>query len=362
MKLTTLPFVVCLLALLGWGNAMAQGSAISPLRLPPPAADNLFTADEPLSLTFTARMQAILADRTTPRYDSLAIRHPALLTFPAGEEKGGIKQIPLALVVRGKFRRDAKHCQFPPLYVDFPKKKVNDTPFAGQNTLKLVTHCQDDEYVVREYLVYKLYNIITDLSFRARLARVTYADSANKRPTETRWAYLVEDEDDVARRNNTREYKVETMLSGIDSTNLATMTVFEYMIGNIDWVVAQRHNVKLMAGQPAGQLPKAMPYDFDHAVIVDAAYASRADNTGQRLYRGPLYPGWLLKRVFTHFNELKPQFYALYESDHRLSPAYVKQTLKYLDTFYKYINDRKTVKKHFFNGDTGGKLFASFDL
>jgi hypothetical protein len=354
LNLNTLLPACLLLVLLMAGPAFAQN----------PPSGSLFASDAPFSFTLAARMQDIVGDRVMPKNDSLAIKHPALLTYNTTLESASagpaVGQIPLALVVRGNFRRDAKHCQFPPLYVDFPKKRTSGTPFVGQNTLKLVTHCQSDEFVVRESLVYTLYNVLTDLSFRTRLARITYVDSLKKRPAETRWGFLIEDEDDVARRNGMREYKGQTMLSDVDSISMATMAVFEYMIGNIDWVIGYRHNVKLMAVANSDDPPKVMPYDFDHAVIVGATYASRADETGQRIYRGPRYPGWLLKRVFARFVELKPRFYAIYESDKRLSGAYVKQTVKYLDTFYKNINDPATVKAHFFQGDTGGKLFASF--
>ena len=358
MTLTTLPFALFLTAMLTMGSAVAQQRTV-PDPIPAKATD-LFASAVPLSFTLAAQMQAIVGDRKQPGHDSLSVKHAALLSYSVDAAGGPGGAIPMALVVRGNFRRDPKHCQFPPLYIDFPKKKVGGTPFANQNTLKLVTHCQDEEFIVREYLVYKLYNLITDLSFRARLARVTYLDSASVRPAETHWAFLIEDEDDVARRNGTGELKAQTPTSRVDSMSLATMAVFEYMIGNIDWDVEYRHNIRLMTVPGGNGKPNVVPYDFDHAVIVDATYASRADNTGQRIYRGPLYEGQLLKRVVARFNELKPQFYALYESEGRLSGAYVKKTVSYLDTFYKNINDPRTVKRHFFRGDTGGKLFASF--
>ncbi|MBO0935771.1 hypothetical protein J2I47_04345 [Fibrella sp. HMF5335] len=348
MKLLLNPIALCLCMLLVTGESVAQ------------VPDGLFAGEAPLSFTLTARMQAIMKDRTQPAHDSLAIKHPAQLTYLSDSASRAVGTIPLALVVRGNFRRKATNCTFPPLYVDFPKKRVAGTPFAGQNTLKLVTHCQSDDYVVREYLVYKLYNLITDLSFRARLARVTYVESAKKRPVETHWAFLVEDEDDVARRNNRRERKMQTPFNKVDSLSLATMAVFEFMIGNIDWDVESRHNVRLMTQPGTDKLPSVVPYDFDHSVIVDAAYASRADDTGQRIYRGPLYPGWLLKRVFSQFTELRPRFYALYTSDARLNEAYVKQTIMYLDKFYDLINSPDAVKSRFFSGDKDGALFASF--
>lgn len=320
-------------------------------------SSRLFTTDEVLSFTLTARMQAVVDDRAKPKADSLATKHPAQLAWSSPTDDPNA--VPVSLLVRGNFRRNATNCAFPPLYIDLPKKKLKDTPFAGQNKLKLVTHCQGEEYVPREYLVYRLYNLLTPISFRARLARVSYVDSLGKRLAETRWGFLIEDEDEAAKRNGLREVKSTLQTSEVDSLNMATMAVFEFMIGNIDWSIPYRHNIRLVAASD-NDPPKAMPYDFDHAVIVDAPYASTADEEGQHIYRGALYPGWLMKRVFTRFNELKPQFYALYEQDKRLTRSYVRQTVKYLDKFYAIINDPRQVKAYFFNGDAGGKLFATF--
>ena len=109
--------------------------------------------------------------------------------------------LPVKLQVRGNFRKLWNNCSFPPLYLDVPKKKASQTVFANQNKLKLVTHCEGEEYVVREYLVYRLYNLLTDYSFQVRLCRVSYVDSTGKRPTETRWGMLLEDESNLVKRN-----------------------------------------------------------------------------------------------------------------------------------------------------------------
>ncbi|CCH01619.1 hypothetical protein FAES_3612 [Fibrella aestuarina BUZ 2] len=353
-----------LAGLLSASPSVAQPSAAQPgmAQTQPVPADSvkkadLFAADAPLSFTLAAQMKVVVDDRTMPKADSLATRHPATLSWQ--DASGELQPLPVALMVRGNFRRNQTNCAFPPLYIDFPKKKAKSTPFAGQNKLKLVTHCQGDEYVVREYLVYKVYNLVTPYSYRARMARVTYVDSLQKRPTEIRWGFLIEDEDNVAKRNGMRETKTTVQTSEIDSLNMATMAVFEFMIGNIDWSVPYRHNVRLMAAR-GDEAPKIIPYDFDHSVIVDAPYASLPDDEG-RTYRGALYPGWLMKRVFARYNELKPAIYGLYESDKRLTRSYVKQATRHLDKFYALINNPAQVKAYFFNGDVGGKLFASFN-
>ena len=50
--------------------------------------------------------------------------------------------------------------------------------FAGQKQLKLVTHCKRSrafqQYVLLEYSAYRMYNLLTPQSFRARLANIDY--------------------------------------------------------------------------------------------------------------------------------------------------------------------------------------------
>ncbi len=313
----------------------------------------LFTSDSTVSFTLTANLRVLLRDR-----GESPTAHPALLTY--GEDKQKTVTLPLTLKVRGNFRRNTVNCPFPPLLIDLPKKKTQNTLFARQNKLKLVTHCQVDEWVVREYLVYKLYNQLTDLSFRAQLARVTYADSLGKRAPETHWAFLLEDEGDVAKRNgvalsNTKQ----TTMGYADSLTMATVAVFEYMIGNTDWSVPYLHNIRLYDNGRTGSVP--VPYDFDHAGIVEATYAKPAEQLGlesvrERTYRGLGYPMPVFQRVFDAFNRVKPRFYALYQEDSRLNKAYVKRTLKYLDEFYALINKPAVARRVFGAGTQSGVM------
>ena len=79
----------------------------------------------------------------------------------------------------------ARNCDFVPLRVEFPKQETAGTAFEGQTALKLGTHCRGDKvyenYTIREYLTYRLFNLITPLSFRARLGRATYVDATIKK-------------------------------------------------------------------------------------------------------------------------------------------------------------------------------------
>ena len=95
-----------------------------------------------------------------------------------------------------------------------------------------------------------------------------------------------------------------------------------------------------------------VPYDFDHAGIVNARYARPAEQLSiesvrERLYRGPTYPAELLSRVLERFMALKPQFYALYETNPHLNRDYIRDTLQYLDDFYRTIGDPKLAQRAF---------------
>lgn len=319
--------------------ATAQDSTKNSLKSKAGAANSekstlLFDREDGLEFTLTANLRALMKDRGE-KTDA----HPAVLSYKDGSKTDSI---PLTLKVRGNFRRSKVNCSFPPLLVNFPKKKVKNTLFAQQNKLKLVTHCQLDEWIVREHLVYKLYNLLTDLSFRTQLVRVTYVDSLGKRAPETRWGCLLEDEGDLAKRNGvTANTLKQTNMGYADTLSMATVAVFEYMIGNTDWSVPYLHNIRLFANGISSSLP--VPYDFDHAGIVETSYAKPSEqldiiSVRERVYRGPVYSMDVFQKVFDKFNQVKPQMYALYQNDSRLDKGYVKRTLKYLDDFYALIN------------------------
>lgn len=302
----------------------------------------LFADNEPLSLTLTTQLQILEGDRAKPGFGEKATKHPAVLTMTAPSAP---LRLPVSLSVRGNYRRDAANCQFPPLVLDLPKKKLQGTVFAEQNQLKLVTHCQKEDYIVREYLVYKVYNVLTDLSFRARLAHITYRDSTNKRQGGTHWGILLEDNADVAKRNRAMLSRQRTKAQFTDSLTMATVGVFEYMIGNTDWSVSYQHNVNVLADSAKTRL-MVVPYDFDYSGIVGTDYAVPDSHLGiasvrDRLYRGPSYSMALFNKVFARFIAQKKAIYAVYEQSTLVDKRYVQSTTQFLDEFYATIENPK---------------------
>src|SRR2546426_672546 len=166
----------------------------------------------------------------------------------------------------GIFRLMPRNCDFPPLRVEFVKDEVKGTVFDGQSWLKLGTHCQDsgdyDQYVLKEYLTYKIFNLLTQKSFRARLLKATYVDSKSGKTVASRYGIFLEHDNDVARRMEGRIIGIpRVVFADLDQDTLTLMMVFEYMIGNTDFSIYANHNVRLV--QTPDRKLYSVPYDFD---------------------------------------------------------------------------------------------------
>ncbi len=307
-------------------------------------ADNpLFTDDELLEFKLLVDYQKLLKDRGDDRG-----YHKALLSYI--DTTGAVIDVKLKVMVRGNRRRDPRVCNFPPLMLNIQRKTSQHTIFSKVNKVKLVTHCINEDFVVREYLVYKLYNILTNNSFRVRLCRVKYEDLNNKRKIGEKYAFLIEDDDEVARRNHGKVMPDELVIPMHETEEqaMATLAFFQYLIGNTDWSVPYRHNIKLIATDSL-ELPVPVPFDFDYAGIVSAPYAIPPPELGianvrQRLFRGYTYSDITYRKVINTFNSYRPALYAVYRQCDLLDKSYLKRTLKYMDNFYETINDPKELK------------------
>lgn len=278
--------------------------------------------------------------------------HPFLLEYT----QGGGSQVPIAIRVRtrGHFRRQKGVCAMPPLLLDFPADKATaNTLFAHQKKLKLVVPCTGDDYVIREFLVYKLYNLVTSRSFRNRLAQVTFVDSAHKVKTTTHYCFLLEEDREMAARNDCFVWKKDLLGMGdISQDALRIMAVFQYLIGNTDWGLSFLQNIVLITSDSL-EAPYAVPYDFDQAGIVDAPYAVPHAELGIssnliRLYRGRCEQDiHQLDSTFSIFNRLKPQIYNIYDSCNLITSKYRKFVHRFLDGFYRTINSRREIEKEF---------------
>lgn len=305
----------------------------------------LFENDSILSITLSGDLRSLLNDRgNNPQ------SHPLILSYKA--DNGGEVSISIHAKTRGHFRRTMGDCKYPPLLLEFTKSDtLAASVFHQQRKIKLVVPCRDEEYVLREWMVYKIYNLVTPESFRVRLVRITLNDTKRKKIADSFYGFLLEDEQQLAARNHDIIIKKQTDPLQIEPDNFMKMAVFEYMIGNTDWSV-QFQNIKVLA-QDSVAVPVAVPYDFDFSGVVNAPYAKPADELKMNSVRERRYRGYCLQDiksfdgVIAFYNNLKPAIYKLYSTCSLLPAKYIKETLTYFDQFYKTINDPVAAKKEF---------------
>ena len=330
--------VLCCLALTG-----------PPAPAPAQTAAPLFASHEPLAFTLTTDIRKLLRDRGTSR-----VEHGAVLRYVGAA--GDTVAINVDLRTRGIFR--LKNCAFPPLRLDLPASRVAKTVFAGQDKLKLVTHCRShasyEQSLIEEYLLYGVFNAVTERSLRARLVRVTYIDSTAREEPLTRYGILLEAEGALAKHIGA-EVLTSTAIpaQATDPEQFTLVAVFEYLIGNTDWSVAGLHNMAVL--KDTAQRLLTVPYDFDFSGVIAAPYAIPAEHlpiksVRERLYRGFCQPEPLLESALARFRAAKDSIYALFHSVEGLEAREVRETLAYFDEFYRTINDANATRRTFVRG------------
>ena len=306
----------------------------------------LFASHEPLVLTIKADFKAINKDRS----QQSATRYPGTIAV------GDAAPVPVDLGSRGHFRLLAGSCSWVPLRVQFRKPETARWVFDGQSSLKLVSHCRDnndfEQHVLREYLPYRIYALVSPIAFRARLAKITYVDPAGRLLT-TRYGMFLEDDGDVGRRFEARSIDLpRVFFKDLDQESLTTMALFEYMIANSDVSILKLHNVKLLVTEKRTIYP--VPYDYDFSGLVDTPYAHPDPKLGiptvrDRIYRGPCRSEAEFNEALEKFRAKKAEILALYDSLPDLNAGYRKQARSYLEDFYSVVA-RNRVKQTLVDG------------
>jgi hypothetical protein len=240
----------------------------------------------------------------------------------------------------------------------------------GQNRLKLVTRCRSgasyEQMLVLEYTAYRLYNVVTPMSFRVRPVRTTFRDSAGRRRDETQWNFLIEDVGDLARRNGRREIEVqsgEVQSSQLDPSQAAIVGMFQFMIGNLDWDMVSGpageeccHNGKLLAAsETARERVIPVPYDFDFSGLVNAPYATPpaslpVTNVRQRHYRGFCRYNAQAETAAELFRSRREQIYAVIDNETRLAAGRRRAAHNYIEEFFQILDNPQRFNRQVIEG------------
>lgn len=269
------------------------------------------------------------------------------------DESGSRHSTPLTIERRGLNRQ--KMCDFPPIKLRLDKKAPERALFGGSRSIKLVPHCKDGEQweqnVAEEMLAYRFYNLITDRSFKVQPLTISYVDNKGKSVDGPHNAFLIEDDDVLAKRNGLSTVSVsKPALARFEPVEISRFALFEYMIGNTDWAVLSG-----MSGKPCchnsvliGEATKAglyaVPYDFDSSGLVDAPYAVpnavlKTNKVTQRVFRGFCAYNSTLEQARREYLQREPQIVELVRNDARLSARSQKVAQDYLAQFFDVLRD-----------------------
>lgn len=314
---------------------------------PPVPANPLFASDAPIKVTIQGPFAALSSNRAE-------IPRPATMTVD------GVTY-PITLSPRGITRRTSDVCDFPPLRVELTRPAPAGSLFDHQKRLKLVTHCKRapdfQQKVLLEYSAYRLYNLITPLSFRARLLNVDYVDEAG-RPYVSRVGFFLEEFGDVAKRNGMTNAHMGSLvpLQQIDPAAGARFAVFEYMISNYDWSMRAApkgeeccHNGRMMTDGSPGGLLQVVPYDFDYSGLVDAPYAAAPEgvpisNVRQRNYRGYCVHAPQARAFAAQLAPRRAEFTGVFAAIPGLDARTQSRAASYIDGFFTDLGSGKIFK------------------
>ena len=310
-------------------------------------ARRLFQQSDPLVFTITADFKAVNRDRNPASTRTF----PAVLTTTG--QPGGSSPLNVTLRTRGNLRLNPRTCGFVPLAVNFVQKEAAGTVFDGQSKLKLVTHCQNDDRadqrVLREYLAYRLHNLVTRHSFRVRLGRATYVDAPSGKTVATRNAVFIEDEDDVARRMEGRAVSLPRMtFDDFEQDSLTQMMLFQYLIGNTDFSIFALHNVAMVTTPAKVFYP--ITWDFDVSGLVDPPYGIPQPILGiasirERLYRGPCRTLEEFEPSLAVFRARQPEAMALVDSIPGLDQRDRRDVSGFLGQFFALLGRKNALKE-----------------
>lgn len=324
-------------------------------------AQLLFETDEPLSVVLELPTKELL--RQARKKPTL----PGVLRYTGLD--GTEVALDLEVTTRGKFRLE--QCKYPPLSINLKRKQVASTLFAGQNKLKLVTQCRGGatyrRYLNQEFAIYRIYNLLSDHSFRVRMLEVTYRDSSGKRADKVQPAFFIESDKQVAKRLDMKTIKADVVnTSQIDPEQLSIFTLFQYMIGNTDWSVRKGpgtegccHNGKVIAPPDAQTGWMVLPYDFDQSGIINTSYSAPSDklpikSVRTRLYRGFCRSNPQLDSTIALFNDNRAAIEDLFASGPD-GPSKNRLALRYLESFYEIVNDPKKRQKKIIDACQGAR-------
>ena len=308
---------------------------------------NSFANETLIKITLETDIDALIDNKFKDEYQTALIKYT--------DDNDHLKERKIKVKARGKYRN--RVCDFPPLKIKFSKDELTSEGLSDLNKLKLVSHCFDTEdgsvpeQLMKEFLAYKTYNILSENSYQVKLALVTYKNLKTNVSFE-QYAFLIESTEELAERIGRYQRKMYSLQRHeLNKEEFGLLNVFQFMIGNKDWDLVSSKNLKAFPSFDNKEI-LLVPYDFDFAGFVDASYAAlhpeqKQEGIRDRLCSEKFTDSASLESVLSRVEEKKVLILNMIEDFEYLDKGDKKDATSYIHAFYKLIENRKKAKDVF---------------
>jgi len=272
---------------------------------------------------------------------------PGKITLPCGD-------FDIRVRARGMMRKQV--CFFPPVKVDFKNGQLEKQKLdTSIDKLKVVFQCRageaNSEFLLREKMCYDLYKVISP-DYYVYHKQVKFECMDEGKVKYALDGLFVEDEGEIADRMGVKVIEVgKVMAPALDKETYVRMTFFQYMIGNTDWSIPNKHNIEMIK---VPGIAKIVPlaYDFDYAALVGTPYAVPHESLPIK----SIYERYFMGHGVTEADALAAAKYFVSKKDALLQVVTDFQGLdekakasikKFLNPFFEAVQNEKTVKRTF---------------
>ncbi|NND34241.1 MAG: hypothetical protein HKN76_16765 [Saprospiraceae bacterium] len=306
--------------------------------------DIIYEADS-VDVTIETNFKSLLKKKDEYQDAKILIKSPGLVLL---DTMGEVR-------TRGNARKAI--CYMPPTKLRVSKKHLENKGLSTYPTLKVVNSCSfsdlAESYLRLEHFIYEVYNVLTERSFRSKFLNLRYIDSEGKKNPVEFEGFLIEHEDQMAARMNGEIFSPSFFKPELlERESYLLFCMFQYMIGNTDWKVLNKHNLEIIKVSEERKL-YPVAYDFDYSGVVHTSYAvpnerTPLKNVTERFYLGPCQTDDEITTMQRLFSDKKQAIMSLVttclkdEKQQKVCGNYIQQ-------FYDIIEDDKWSKQVFSN-------------
>ena len=309
---------------------------------------DIFEGDHPMKITLTLDIKRYQKEKFKGYY------MPVHFTYEINDSVEVVKD--MRMKARGNFRRS--HCNMAPFWLNIKESNIQNVQLQDVNRIKVVTNCNGskayDEYVLKEYLAYKLYEHISPYHYKTRLVRLNLLEEKGRRTREHQLlGFFIEDNENLEERLGARKMEQEVHPLYQDALSSTQNNLFEYLIGNTDFSMRHMHNQTLFY---VDEKYVCIPYDFDMSGLVNATYSSVSniqhlkgsiEEVTERIYKGYKRDTIYLQQVRRQFRALKPELTGELELLRPLfgDPGHYREARYFIQVFFEEMESDARFKR-----------------